>query len=126
MNIFYSFVDDHDVKIRKTAVVRFYDAVWKYWATQINEVFFIMFAMLLIGYTIYYGITDLQIVSMVTPSVIIVILSIINRFMSIYFLKIVRLMTKEEIEEIHEKFQDELEGKIEEFSHKFKLNYGKN
>lgn len=126
MNIFYSFVGDHDVKIRKTAVVRFYDAVWKYWATQINEVFFIMFAMMLIGYTIYYMIKDLQVVSMITPSIIIVVLGIINRAISIYFLKYVRVMTKEEIEEIHANFKDELEEKVKEISQKFGLSYGNN
>ena len=127
MNIFYSFVGDHDVKIRKTAVVRFYDAVWKYWATQINEVLFILFAMMLIGYSIYYYMTrDLQVASMITPSIIIVVLGIINRVISIYFLKYVRVMTKEEIEEIHENFNDELEEKVKRISRRFGLSYGNN
>jgi len=126
MNIFYSFVGDYDVKIRKTAVVRFYDAIWKYWATQINEVFFIIFAMMLVGYTLYYVIQDLQVVSMITPSILIVVMGIINRAISKYFLKYVRIMTKEEIEEIHKNFKDELEEKVKEISEKFDLSYGKN
>jgi len=126
MNIFYYFVGDRDMKIRKNAVVRFYEAIWKYWATQINEVFFILFGVMLIIYSIYFAVENIKLLSLVTPALIIVIFGVINRLMSKYFLKSVNMMTKEEIEEIHNNFKDELEGKIMDISQKFELSYGEN
>ena len=114
------------MKIRKNAVVRFYEAIWKYWATQINEVFFILFGVMLIIYSIYFAVENIKLLSLVTPALIIVIFGVINRLMSKYFLKSVNMMTKEEIEEIHNNFKDELEGKIMDISQKFELSYGEN
>lgn len=126
MNIFYSFVGDYDVRIRKTAVVRFYDAVWKYWATQINEVLFIMFEIMLIAYAIYYLANDLQIASLVILFIVIIMLIIVNRAISKYFLKYIRVATVEEICEIHNKFMAELQQKAQEISLRFGLGYGNN
>lgn len=124
MNIFYNFVGDYDVRIRKTAVVRFYDAVWKYWATQINEMFFIMFVIVLVGYMIYCASNNLPINFAVAPSIVIVVLGILNRVISWYFLRYVHEATGEEIKEIHDKFMGELEEKTENISRKFNLSYG--
>ena len=81
---------------------------------------------MMIGYVIYYMINDLYISSLVAPLIVIIALFVVNRLMTRYFLKSVRIMTKEEIEEIHANFQEELEEKAKEISQKFNLSYGNN
>lgn len=124
MKVFYHFVSDYDVKIRETLVVRFYDRVWKYWATQVNEILIIMLLLTMAGYAIYSTVYSLALKNLLIALVVTVFLGVLNRFLSRYFLSFVREATQEEIEDIHANFRDELEDKIKELSRRFHLEYG--
>lgn len=124
MKVFYHFVSDYDVKIRKTLVVRFYDRVWKYWATQVNEILIIMLLLTIAGYAIYYAVYGLTLKNLLIALAVAVLSGIVNRFLSQYFLRFVREATQEEIEDIHANFHDELEYKVKELSRRFHLEYG--
>jgi hypothetical protein len=126
MNVFYYFAGDYNIKIRQTLVVRFYDAIWKYWATQINELLLI----LLVIFTFTYGIINysdsLTSKNWLWVLVSALIVMLINIGISIYFLKFVKVATQEEIDDIHQNFSQELENQTRQLSAKLGLRYDGN
>lgn len=124
MKVFYHFVSDYDVKIKETLVVRFYDRVWKYWATQVNEILIIMLLITMLGYGVYYAVYSLAFKNLFIGLIIAVLLGILNRLLCKYFLKFVKEATQDEIEDIHANFLDELEERTKELSRRFHLEYG--
>jgi hypothetical protein len=116
MNVFYYFVGDRDTVIRKNLVVRFYESVWKYWATQINEILIIIFSLITAGYIAYYALNDLSFWKLFIVIGIMITLAIGNRFLIKYFLPFVRTATMEEIEDIHSYHMQELEAKTRDLS----------
>lgn len=97
-DLFYHFVRDRDHRISRNAIVRFYERIWKYWITQINELLLIALFVL----AAFYGLFGRgHNVEFYVP-VIIFGLVIANRFFAIVWLAPVRRATLEEIHEIHE------------------------
>lgn len=123
MKPYYHFVGDYDTKINKNLVVRFYEAVTKYWMTQINEVLiFFLFLLALVYSRLYPG---AQTGVLLDTCFLLVALFILNRYAAQRSRLTARLATSDEIEEIKLNFKDELEDQLIRLSEKFNLRYGK-
>lgn len=125
MKPFYHFVEDyeHEHKIKENLIVRFYETVTKYWITQINEI--MLFFTLIIIFVYYFIYTSLNIPlnTIVNISFIIVLLFLINRLAVRSTRKAVWRATLDEIEDIHNRFLNQLEDQLKNLLEKFNLRY---
>lgn len=122
MKPYYHFVGDSGTKINKNLVVRFYEAVTKYWMTQINEVFiFFLFLLAFVYSRLYPGI---QTGVLLNACFFLVALFILNRYAAQRSRLATRSATYDEIEEIKARFRGELEEQLVSLSEKFNLSYG--
>lgn len=128
MKPFYYFAADyeHEHKIKMNLVVRFYEAVTKYWITQINEI--ILFTLLLLIFVYYFVYLRLSIAlnAIVIMNFIVAILFLTNRWAVRITKEEVWKKTLDEIEDIHRRFLNELEEELKKLHEKFGLNYGEN
>jgi len=128
MKLFYDFVEDyeHKRKIKENRIVRFYEAITKYWITQINEI--LLFFLLLLTFACYfvYSSLALSLNTIVNINFIIAILFLINRYFVRRSKETVRLATTDEIEDIHNNFSNELEEELKKLHERFELRYGQN
>jgi hypothetical protein len=125
MKPYYHFVADgeHEHKISENLILRFYEAVTKYWITQINEV--LLIAALIIDF-VYFWIyrhlnMDFEKVSLTL--FIVVVCGIVNRAGAQLFLKSVRRATLDEIEDIHSHYVADLETELKKTHEKFNLKW---
>ena len=125
MKPYYHFVADgeHDHKISENLILRFYEAITKYWITQINEV--LLIAALIIDF-VYFWIyrqlnMDFERVSL--TCFIIIVCAIVNRAGAQLFLNSVRRATLDEIEDIHGRYIPELENELKKLHDKFNLKW---
>jgi hypothetical protein len=128
MKPFYHFVADyeHEHKIKENLIVRFYEAVTKYWITQINEI--MLFLLLLLTFIYYFVYKDLAIPlnTIVNINFIIATVFMINRYAVRRSKETVRLATADEIEDIHNDFLSQLEKELIKLHEKYDLEYGRN
>jgi len=128
MKLFYHFVADyeHEHKIKENLIVRFYEAVTKYWITQINEIMLFLLLLLTCTYYFVYSSLALSLNTIVNINFIIATLFMINRYAVRRSKETVRLATTDEIEDIHNSFSNELEEELKKLHKKFNLKYGQN
>ena len=127
MKIFYHFVADyeHDHKIRENLIVRFYEVITKYWITQINEILVFLFFLLTFFYYFICSVKKIpiSIAAIANTNFIIAIFFVINRLLIRYTSKSVRNTTRDEIEDIHDRYLNELKQELKKLHEKFNLKY---
>lgn len=125
MKIFYHFVADreHEHKITENLIARFYDKITKYWITQINEIMLFLFMSLTFVYHFVYRSFKLPLDKIVITNFIIIFLFLLNRLFVQLIRKSLRRATTDEIENIHDRFQGQLEQEIKKVHEKFGLRY---
>ena len=127
MKIFYHFVADgkHKHTITENLIVRFYEAVAKYWITQINEIMLFFLSIIAVFYYFVYK----HFLSPVNPVVnlllVIIVLFIINRLFVRSTRGEVRNATLDEIEDIHKNYMQVLENEIKDAHNNFSMTYDK-
>lgn len=121
--LYYEFVGDDKGRVSKNAVVRFYEAVVKYWVTQINELFCIFSFVLTFVYFWFYRSLGLPIDNLIGTIFLVAFLFAVNRYAVRRSRQNVRPATADEIKEIHQNFAHELEDKIKEVHAKYGLTY---
>ena len=100
--LYYEFVGDRDMKIRKNLVVRFYEVITKYWLTQLLEVA----ALLVVLVDVCYAIVELLLGKPMRPALywtLVGALSVwlLGRISALLMRPVVTRHTKEQIEAIH-------------------------
>jgi hypothetical protein len=125
MKPFYHFVADyeHEHKVKENLIVRFYEAVTKYWITQINEILLFLLLLLTFMYWRVYNSFDLPLNTIIVTNFVIVVLFLINRWFVRSTREAVRLATIDEIEDIHLSFLKELEQDLRRIHEEFNLRY---
>lgn len=83
MKAFYHFVADyeHDHKVMENLVVRFYEAVTKYWITQLNELAFIFVYVALVTYYFVYRAHGMALDRIALATFALVAVFVLNRFL---------------------------------------------
>jgi hypothetical protein len=125
MKSYYHFVADgqHDHKINENLILRFYEAVTKYWLTQINEV--LLIAALAIDFIYLWVYQDLNADSSRVAITCFVLIAcwVLNRASAQLFLRSVRRATLDEIEDIHSRYLPQLEDELKKIHDKFNLKW---
>lgn len=125
MKTFYHFVADyeHDHKVMENLVVRFYEAVTKYWITQLNELALILVFVALVTYYFVYRTHGLALDRIVLGTFALVALFGLNRFLITRTRAQVRRATTDEIEDIHSRFLPELRAELMALHVRFDMRY---
>ncbi len=126
MKPFYHFVADyeHEHKIRENLIVRFYEAVTKYWMTQINEILLLLLVAVTFAYFLVYMRCGLVASNLLVVCFVIDALFIVNRYAVRRSRESVRQATLDEVEDIHERYLVHLDRELGDLHKKFDLTYG--
>jgi|GEM_PF-1406881 len=126
MKPFYHFVADyeHEHKVKQNLIVRFYEAVTKYWITQINDIILFCLLLLTFAYYLVYKSLALPLNTIVNTNFLIAALFLINRYCCRRSRERLRRATADEIEDIHNEFSGELETQLKELHIEYGLRYG--
>jgi len=126
MKIFYHFVMDyaHPHKIKENLIIRFYEAVQKYWWTQVNEIFLVLLFLTSLAYLTYGWRVGSSLARVWIALGIFAVLFLLNRVWIRGTRCSVEQATLDEIADIHETFPTELEEQIKAVHGRYKLAYG--
>lgn len=99
-DLFYEFVTDRDTKIKKNTLVRFYEAITKYWMTQINELVLIVLLIVVFVFKFEGPHTLAYIEVLLNSTLILLCLFLLNRLCISATRERVRSATLAEVNEI--------------------------
>jgi hypothetical protein len=124
--LYYPFVGDRDLKIPKNRLVRFYEVITVYWATQINEIVLLLLTAAIVLYR-FAGPTDVGFRTMLLNDFIVVTCGfLLNRLWARSSREKVRRATEDEIRAIHDDpaLQQELERRLVRLCQDYSIPYG--
>jgi hypothetical protein len=100
MKPYYDFVGDGKEGIEENTRIRFYERVTWYWITQINEIFVLLFLLIVPVYVLAYSGSSLTTSNLAVFVLVLVVLGLTNRWLIRLTLKATAQATLDEIEEI--------------------------